>query len=269
MRHAILALPLTVAIASSTFVPAQLVLGNCTIKTAIGADGEALLELEPSCAFNTHIQGVDQTLASMGADLETLKRQVAALMSNTYLLNDLFDGSSVNTANWVNTAGYTVSGGELVGIAGGKSFMSQQSFSAPITVEARMMADSTQCLMMQVFPASDARHSGFNYCGFCWGTSAFSGREVLYIPSVNTASSLLSSTAGTTAGVYHTVRVTVDTAGAAVLYINAGNGWIEAMRSTAAHGTFTSGSIGFNDGCTGFKVDYVRVLAGVHVPTLG
>jgi len=168
----------------------------------------------------------------------------------------------------VNSAGYVVSDGALVGGGGAKSFMSKQSFTAPITVEARMLADSTQCLMMQVFPVTSARHTGFNYCGFCWGTSSFPGREVLYNPSANTASSLLSASAGTAAGVYHTVRVTVDEAGAAVLYVDAGNGWVEAMRSSAGHGTFTSGGIAFNDVCTSFKVDYVRVLAGVIVPSL-
>ena len=263
-----LAVTLAAAIASS-FAPAALVLGNCTITTAKGSDGEDLLELEPSCAFSTRIKGVDKTLASMGADLETLKRQVATLMMNSYLLNDDFDGSSVSTANWANSAGYTVSDGALVGGGGGKSFMSKQSFTAPITVEARMLGDSTQCLMMQVFPLTDARHTGFNYCGFCWGTTTFPGREVLYIPSVNNDASLSSASAGITAGVYHTVRVTVDEAGAAVLYIDAGNGWVEAMRSSAGHGTFTSGGIAFNDVCTSFKVDYVRVLAGVIVPNLG
>jgi len=90
-----LAVTLAAAIASS-FAPAALVLGNCTITTAKGSDGEDLLELEPSCAFSTRIKGVDKTLASMGADLETLKRQVATLMMNSYLLNDDFDGSSVS-----------------------------------------------------------------------------------------------------------------------------------------------------------------------------
>ena len=74
----------------------KLIVGNCTITTAKGSDGEDLLELEPSCAFNTRIKGVDTTLASMGADMNILKQQVAALMANSYLLNDDFDGSSVS-----------------------------------------------------------------------------------------------------------------------------------------------------------------------------
>ena len=114
-----------------------------------------------------------------------------------------------------------------------------------------MMAQSAQCLMMQVLaPTGNTRHAGFNYCGMCCAN-----KELLY---TGDCEGPVSSDVGVVPDKFHDVRVTVSEAGVANLYVSVDGGAWQLIQSLTDP-AIKVGKIGFSSACVDFKVDHVTV----------